>query len=59
MLFRSQSSKLSMEDWVKVPFMRLCVFEDGVECYEGASHGHQYIASEEDLKYIYQYYANL
>ena len=53
------TTKLSMEDWVKVPFMRLCVFEDGVECYEGASHGNQYIASEEDLKYIYQYYSNL
>ena len=50
---------LSRENWKPVPFTRLMVYKEGKIIYEGKSHGNEYFDNEEDMKMIYQNYAEL
>lgn len=50
---------LSDENWQPVPFGQLLVFSKGKLIKTGAEHHHEYIHSEEEMKLIYQIFANL
>jgi glutamine amidotransferase len=50
---------LSDENWQPVPFGQLLVFSKGKLIKTGTEHHHEYIHSEEEMKLIYQIFANL
>lgn len=50
---------LSDERWKPVPFTRLLAYQDGKLVKEGKPHDGEYIVKEEDIKYLYQIFANL
>lgn len=45
--------------WVPLPFTTLCAYQDGQRVFQGQPHGHEYIDSEKDWKYLFLSYANL
>ena len=45
--------------WEKVPFTTLLAYHKGKLVCTGTNHGHEHIYNEEDMKYIYQIFANL
>lgn len=50
---------LSDEKWQLVPFGQLLAFNKGKLIKTGTEHHHEYIHSEEEMKLIYQIFANL
>ncbi len=50
---------LSTEEWKKVPFTTLMVYQDGKPVYTGEAHGNEYIDNEENIKFLYQTFSNL
>ena len=50
---------LSGESWQLVPFGQLFAFNKGKLIKTGTEHNHEYIHSEEEMKLIYQIFANL
>ena len=50
---------LSDENWQLVPFGQLLAFNKGKLIKTGTEHHHEYIQSEEEMKLIYQIFANL
>ena len=50
---------LSNENWQLVPFGQLLAFSKGKLIKTGTEHHHEYIRSEEEMKLIYQIFANL
>lgn len=53
------TTPLSDEDWKPVPFMRLLAYQEGHLVLEGTKHQNEYIESEENLKFLYQIFADL
>lgn len=53
------TTSLDDEDWQPVPFARLLAFNRGKLIKEGSFHNHEYIHSEEEMKLLYQIFANL
>ena len=53
------TTPLGREKWKKVPMMTLLVYRAGELVFEGASHGQEYIESEENIKYLYQIFSGL
>lgn len=58
-IFSTQPLGRDKESWKPVPFTTLLAFEDGRMTRVGTNHGNEYIVNEEDMKYIYQIFANL
>lgn len=50
---------LSDENWQPVPFGRLLAFTKGKLTKTGSEHHHEHIQSEEEMKLLYQIFANL
>lgn len=50
---------LSKELWQPVPFTRLLAYCSGKLVFEGTNHQNEYIESEENLKFLYQIFADL
>jgi glutamine amidotransferase len=50
---------LNDELWDPVPFTVLLAFKDGEPVFTGHVHGHEYVDSEENMKYLYQIFASL
>lgn len=50
---------LTKEAWQPVPFTQLLAFQQGKLVLQGTQHGNEYIDSEENLKYLYQAFADL
>lgn len=50
---------LSGGDWKPVPFTVLLAYRDGRQVFQGKVHGHEYVDSEENMKYLYQIFSNL
>ena len=53
------TSPLSDEEWEKVPFTQLLAYKDGELLYVGTNHGNEYIENEENVKMLYQIFAEL
>ena len=50
---------LTSENWRLAPFCQLLAFSKGKLIKIGTEHQHEYIQSEEEMKLIYQIFANL
>ena len=50
---------LSGEDWQPAPFGQLLAFCKGKLIQTGTEHHHEYIHSEEEMRLLYQIFANL
>ena len=50
---------LSDENWQLVPFGQLLAFNKGKLIKTGTEHHHEYIHSEDEMKLLYQIFANL
>ncbi|MDO5783755.1 MAG: class II glutamine amidotransferase [Eubacteriales bacterium] len=50
---------LSEERWEPVPFAQLLAYQGGKQIFAGTKHGAEYIDSEENLRYLYQIFADL
>ncbi|MCR5737498.1 MAG: class II glutamine amidotransferase [Eubacterium sp.] len=50
---------LTGECWKNVPFTRLLAYKNGKLIFTGKSHGHEYIDSEENMRFIFQNYSQL
>ncbi|MCD8356444.1 MAG: class II glutamine amidotransferase [Clostridia bacterium] len=50
---------LTKEAWQPLPFTQLLAFQQGKLVLQGTQHGNEYIDSEENLKYLYQAFADL
>lgn len=50
---------LSKDKWEKMPFTRLLAYREGKFVMEGKPHDGEYILKEDDIKYLYQIFANL
>lgn len=50
---------LSREDWQPVTFTTLMAYRQGQELFQGTNHGNEYIESEENMKFLYQIFADL
>ncbi|MBQ9610835.1 MAG: class II glutamine amidotransferase [Lachnospiraceae bacterium] len=53
------TSPVSDEEWEKVPFTQLLAYKDGELLYVGTNHGNEYIENEENVKMLYQIFAEL
>ncbi len=50
---------LTKEKWHNVPFTRLLAYKNGKLVFTGENHGHEYIDSEENMRFIFQNFAEL
>lgn len=50
---------LDDDNWISVPFTQLQVYKDSELIYTGRNHGYEYEDNVEDMKYLYQIFANL
>lgn len=46
-------------DWQRLPYMRLLGYRNGELLFEGEQHEYEYQETEENLKFLYQIFANL
>jgi glutamine amidotransferase len=53
------TAPITDDNWKKVHFTQLVAFKEGVEVARGTVHGNEYIETEDDLKFIYQNFAEL
>ncbi|MBR1815082.1 MAG: class II glutamine amidotransferase [Lachnospiraceae bacterium] len=53
------TSPVSDEVWERVPFTQLIAFKDGELVFTGTNHGNEYIENEENVKMLYQIFAEL
>lgn len=50
---------LGRDIWEPVPFTTLLAYREGDLLFTGTNHGNEHIFNEEDMKYIFQIFANL
>lgn len=50
---------LSMGEWKPVPFTTLLAYRKGKNVFQGTNHGHEYVETEENLKFLYQIFSEL
>lgn len=50
---------LSGEEWKPLPFTTFLAYERGKLIYKGTNHGNEYLDSEENMRFLYQIFADL
>lgn len=53
------TSPLGREEWIPLPMNTLFGYRQGELIFTGTDHGHEYIDSEENMKYLYQIFSSL
>ena len=53
------TTPLTKEEWKPVVMNTLLGYRNGKLMFQGTRHGHTYVDSEENLKYLYQIFSNL